>query len=109
MALIASAFTGDTVQAPATSSPFQMTASRTLPRHYSFAERLANADTCNYLAKHANTGQWEFGLGTWNSTTLQLTRTTILATDAVLGGGSARTFDGGNVEVVITRSATFWS
>lgn len=48
-----------------------------------FSSRLANGDTCHYLIVAAyngvTTGQWELGLGTYNSVGNSLTRTAVYA------------------------------
>lgn len=60
-----------------------------------FASVLSNADTTSYTID-GGTGEWETGIGTYNSSGTTLTRTTVIASS---NGGSAVNFSSGTKTV----------
>ena len=66
-----------------------------------FASCMSNSDTTYYAIVHTATGidEWEVGLGTYNSSTNALARTTVLAGS---NGTSAVNFSAGDKSIFIT-------
>ena len=66
-----------------------------------FSSCMSNSDTTYYAIVHTtyNTDEWEVGLGTYNSTTNALARTTVLAGS---NGTSAVNFSAGDKNIFIT-------
>ena len=65
--------------------------------YQNFDDACADADTIYYAAQHRTLDQWEVGLGTYNSGTNTLTRTTVLASS---NSNSAVTFSAGIKDVL---------
>ena len=69
-----------------------------------FSSCMSNSDTTYYAIVHTtyNTDEWEVGLGTYNSSTNALARTTVLAGS---NGTSAVNFSAGDKNIFVTFPA----
>lgn len=103
---VAAQLYAETVQPVVAATPFAvgsdaaMSSSRSGLRGFT---GLANADTINYFAQSRDDpSRWELGLGTYSSSALTLTRTTVLASS---NAGSAVDFTAGNSGPVLLQAA----
>lgn len=67
-----------------------------------FGDVCTNGDTCYYVVAHQTPGEWEHGIGTWN-TGGTLTRTVVIASS---NAGSAVNFSSGTKDVFISLPGT---
>lgn len=67
-----------------------------------FGDVCSNGDTCYYVAAHQTPGEWEHGIGTWN-TGGTLTRTTVIAGS---NGTSPVSFSAGTKDVFLSLPGT---
>lgn len=67
-----------------------------------FGDVCSNGDTCYYVAAHQTPGEWEHGIGTWN-TGGSLARTVVIASS---NAGAAVNFSSGTKDVFISLPGT---